>query len=97
MEVAIRYEQVNFRMPEGMKDTLKEMARRNRRTMGSEVVFHLEKALLINEARLLFGDKAAAELAARTAATGEGFADMPPAAAQNDDRVGSAVAHQPRF
>lgn len=45
MEAAIRYEQVNFRMPEGMKDTLKEMARRNRRTMGSEVVFHLERAL----------------------------------------------------
>lgn len=32
-----------------------------------------------------------------TAATGDSFAGDAPAAAQNDDRVGRAVAHQPRF
>lgn len=32
-----------------------------------------------------------------TAATGETLQGETPAAAQNDDRVGRAVAHQPRF
>lgn len=76
-------QQVNFRMPAGMRDALKEMARRNRRSMGSEVIFHLEQALLVNEARIIFGDNAASELAA-LAATGDSFAGTAPAAALDE-------------
>lgn len=88
------FEQVNFRMPAGMRDHLKEMARRNRRTMGSEVIFHLERALLINEARILFGDNAAAELAAKAATTGDNLAGTAPAVARNETALAGGPIHQ---
>lgn len=76
-------DQYMMRFPEGMRDMIKEMAVKNRRTMNAEIIFHLEKALLVNEARIIFGDKAASELAA-LAATGDSFAGTAPAAALNE-------------
>ncbi|MEH3117098.1 MAG: Arc family DNA-binding protein [Methylorubrum populi] len=33
------------RLPEGMRSTIAEMAKSNRRSMNSEIVFHLEQAM----------------------------------------------------
>jgi hypothetical protein len=74
--------QLNISVPDGLRDAVKDMARRNRRSMAQEIVFRLEQALLVDEARLLFGNKAAGELAAQ-AATGEGLGNQAPAAARD--------------
>lgn len=75
--------QFKLKMPEEIHRRLKEMAGANRRSLTSEIVLNLEKALLVNEARIIFGDKAASELAA-LAATGDSFAGTAPAAALNE-------------
>lgn len=67
-----------IRMPDGLRDQLRGIAAQNRRSMNSEIVLMLERALR--------GEEAA----------GNGPEKASPAA-RNDDRVGSAVAHQPRF
>lgn len=86
-------DQYIVRFPEGLRDLIKEAAARNRRSMNAEMIFHLEKAMLINEARILFGDKAAAELAAKVAATGDSFAGDAPAAARDTSARQGADIH----
>ncbi|MEP9376192.1 Arc family DNA-binding protein [Aquabacter sp. CN5-332] len=59
-------DKIMLRVPDGMRERIKAAAADSRRSMNSEIVFHLERAL-----------------PAPSAATGAGFADTTPAAAQN--------------
>lgn len=38
-------ERFQIRMPEGLRGALKEQAKRNKRTLNAEIVFHLEGAV----------------------------------------------------
>ena len=46
MEAYLRREREQYivRLPDGMRDRIKEEAERNHRSMNAEIVFHLEKA-----------------------------------------------------
>lgn len=37
--------QVNFRMPEALRERLKEVAQDNRRSMNAEIIYRLEQAI----------------------------------------------------
>lgn len=37
-------DQYIVRFPEGLRDTIKEIAARNRRSMNAEIIYHLERA-----------------------------------------------------
>lgn len=58
-----------LRLPDGMRNTIKTFAARSGRSMNAEIILHLSKAYsgrakaLIEEARLVFGDRAADQLA----------------------------------
>ena len=58
---------MNLRLPDGMRNRIKAEAANNRRSMNSEIVFHLER---------IYG--------AEEVAAGEGFADIAPAAQDNN-------------
>ncbi|TAY68440.1 Arc family DNA-binding protein [Rhizobium leguminosarum] len=38
-------ERFQVRLPDGLRERLKEVAQENRRSMNAEIVFHLERAL----------------------------------------------------
>lgn len=69
----------SMRLPDGLRDRLKNAAAKNRRSMNSELIYHLEAAL---------GHSA-------PEAAGEGFADTTPAASSNTTALqgGDANTH----
>lgn len=71
-------DQFNIRMPDGMRALIADRARANLRSMNSEIVMILAKAL---------GDES-------NPATGREFGDTIPAAGSNDAALpGSAITH----
>lgn len=49
-----------LRLPGDMRDKIRDSAARNHRSMNSEIVFHLEKALAATEGQIGVGSSAAA-------------------------------------
>lgn len=77
-------DQFMVRFPPGMRELVKGAAATSRRTMTAEIIYRLETTFLVDEAKMTFGDLAAAQLAvARTATTGEGLGNSRPVAAGN--------------
>ena len=55
-------DQFMLRMPDGMRELVRERAEANRRSMNAEIIFQIERAYLTDEARATFGAKAAEDL-----------------------------------
>lgn len=57
--MAQEQERFIVRLPDGLRDVIRERAAASRRSMNAEIVFHLERAYLVNEAREASGGDAA--------------------------------------
>lgn len=68
-------ERFNVRMPEGLRERLRQSAEDNHRSMNSELIFHLDRALPLH---------------VRKAATGEGSKANAPAAVRKSGARQSA-------